>query len=204
MVANLEKRYTLEEYLELDIQSEERLEFWNGEIFNMSGVSDEHNQIESNIHFNLRAKTEEPKCRMFLANMRIKVPSAPPYRYADLSALCGEAEFDTVGGVDALVNPALIIEVLSESTEKYDRDMKFKQYQSIESFREYLLIRQDYLFVTQFVKRTDIGEWIHHSYDELTRGIRLESLNCEILLSEIYCNVTFNETIDEEKGDLAR
>ena len=92
--------------------------------------------------------------------------------------------------MDALKNPSLIIEVLSESTEKYDFDVKFKQYQSVESFHEYLLVRQDRIFVTQFVKREN-SEWLHRIYDEAAHAIRLESIECEILLSEIYRNITF-------------
>src|SRR5947199_4450670 len=94
MSAQTKPRYTLEEYFELERKSEERFEYWNGEVFCMSGVSPEHDQIESNLNFHLRAKLTERNCRVFLANMRIKVPSAPPYRYADVSALCGEAQFE--------------------------------------------------------------------------------------------------------------
>ena len=140
VVANPKRRYTLEEYFELERKSEERFEFWDGEVFCMSGVSREHDQIESNLNFYLRAKLRGRKCRAFLANMRLKVPSAPPYRYADLSALCGEAKFEEIGGVDALTNPALIVEVLSPSTEAYDRGDKFTRYKSIPSFGEYLLV----------------------------------------------------------------
>src|SRR2546425_713646 len=124
-------RYTLEEYLELDRTSEERLEYWDGEIFSMSGVSDEHSQIEVNITISLGSRLRPRGCRIFPANMRIKVPSAPPYRYGDLSALCGQPLFEKVGGVDVLLNPTLIIEILSASTEAYDRGDKFTHYQSI-------------------------------------------------------------------------
>ncbi|MCP9494314.1 MAG: Uma2 family endonuclease [Pyrinomonadaceae bacterium MAG19_C2-C3] len=196
MVANLEHGYTLEEYLEIDRQSEARLEFWNGEIFDMSGVSEEHAAIEINITGCLVARLGDKRCRLFPANMRIKVPSAPPYRYGDLSALCGEAVFEKIGGVDVLMNPSLIIEVLSNSTEKYDRDVKFKQYQSIASFREYLLVRQDRPFVTQIVKSRDRDEWIYQSFDELTDTIKLESVGCEVSCAEIYRNVEFE---DEDK-----
>jgi Uma2 family endonuclease len=103
------QKYTLEEYYELDRNSEERLEYWDGEIFSMSGVSDQHDQIEGNLHFNLRSRLEGRGCRVFRANMRIKVPSIPPYRYGDLSALCGKPQFEKIGGVDVLTNPSLII-----------------------------------------------------------------------------------------------
>jgi Uma2 family endonuclease len=140
MAAQPKPRFILEEYLELDKDSEARLEYWNGEVFDMSGSSPEHDAIESNLHHGLRIKLEGRGCRIFLANMRIKVPSAPPYRYGDASALCGQPQYERVGGVAALTNPALIVEILSDSSEAYDRGDKFTHYQSILSFREYLLI----------------------------------------------------------------
>src|SRR5918911_1793522 len=124
MSAQPKARYTLEEYFELERKSEERYEYWDGEVFCMSGLSPEHDQIESNLNFHLRAKLRGRGCRIFLANMRIKVPSAPPYRYADVSALCGEAQFEEIGGLRAITNPSLIIEVLSPSTEARDRGYK--------------------------------------------------------------------------------
>src|SRR3989440_7485426 len=155
MSAQTKPRYTLEEYFELERKSEERYEYWDGEVFCMSGVSPEHDQIESNLNFHLRAKLTGRNCRVFLANMRIKVPSAPPYRYADLSALCGEAQFEEIGGVRAVTNPTLMIEVLSSSTEAYDRGDKFTHYKSISSFNEYLLVAQHRPHVTQFFRQSD-------------------------------------------------
>ena len=131
MSAQPKLTYTLEEYLELDRNSEARLEYWDGEIFDMSGSSPQHDQLEGNVYFNLRTKLQGKGCRVFLANTRIKVPSAPPYRYGDTSAVCGQPRFEMIGGVDALTNPALIIEVLSKSTEGYDRGDKFTHYKSI-------------------------------------------------------------------------
>ena len=191
VVANPKRRYTLEEYFELERKSEERFEFWDGEVFCMSGVSREHDQIESNLNFYLRAKLAGRKCRAFLANMRLKVPSAPPYRYADLSALCGEAEFEQIGGVDALINPALIVEVLSPSTEAYDRGDKFTRYKSIPGFNEYLLVAQHRPHITHFAKQPD-GSWTYNEYNDLEATLRLSSLGCELGMSEVYQNVSFD------------
>src|SRR2546423_2067781 len=192
MVANPTRHYTLEEYFELERRDEERYEYWNGEVFCMSGVSPEHDQIESNLNFHLRNKLAGRNCRVFLANMRIKVPSAPPYRYADLSALCGEARFEKIGGVDALTNPSLIIEVLSESTEAYDRGDKFTHYKSVPTFSEYLLIAQHRPHVTQFVKQ-DEGSWLQHEFNDLNAALNLISLGCELTMTEVYQNITFDE-----------
>ena len=193
MVANPKRRYTLEEYFELERKSEERFEFWDGEVFCMSGVSREHDQIESNLNFHLRAKLAGRKCRAFLANMRLKVPSAPPYRYADLSALCGEAKFEEIGGVDALLNPSLLIEVLSPSTEAYDRGDKFTHYKSIPCFDEYLLVAQH----RPHLVRRDDGAWVHNEYNDLEATPRLSSLDCELSMREVYENVSFDAPPDD-------
>lgn len=191
MVAHPKRRYTLEEYFELERKSEERFEFWDGEVYCMSGVSHEHDQIESNLNFYLRAKLAGRKCRAFLANMRLKVPSAPPYRYADISALCGEAEFEEIGGVDALTNPSLIVEVLSPSTEGYDRGDKFTHYKSVPSFSEYLLVAQHRPHVTHLVRRDD-GLWVHNEYNDLEATLKLSSLGCALSMREVYENVSFD------------
>jgi Uma2 family endonuclease len=189
--ANPEKRYTLEEYLELDRTSEERFEFWNGEVFCMSGGSEAHVEIESNLIAFLKPQLRDRGCRVFPAEMRIKVPSAPPYRYADFSALCGKAEFEEIGGVDALVNPTLIIEVLSDSTEAYDRVDKFSHYKSTQTFREYLLVAQHRPHVTHLFKDED-GKWIHSEANDLEASVRLQSLDFELPMGEIYRDVTFD------------
>jgi Uma2 family endonuclease len=195
MAANPQQRYTLEEYFELERRSEERFEFWNGEVFSMSGVSPEHGQIESNLIFCLRTKLSGRSCRIFPANVRIKVPTAPPYRYPDLSALCDEAQYEKIGGIDALTNPALIVEVLSPSTEAYDWGEKFWRYKSIPSFSEYLLIAQDRTFVTQFVKHSS-GDWIRYDFADLSDNVKIHSLSCEMSLSEVYQDIKFAAEIE--------
>ncbi len=193
MIAKLEKRYTLEEYFELERTSEERFEFFNGEIFCMSGASATHNRILTNFIFHLRLKLQGRKCEIFPSDMRVKVPSAPPYRYPDLSALCGEAQFEKVGGVDTFTNPGLIVEVLSLSTEGHDRGEKFSHYKSIPSFGEYLLVAQHRPHVTQFIKH-DERTWLQREFNDLEAGFTLSSLVCELTLREIYQNVVFDET----------
>jgi len=191
MAANPERRYTLEEYFELERKSEKRFEFWAGEIFCMSGVSADHAQIEINLVVLLNSCFAGRKCRIFPAPVRIKVPSAPPYRYADLSALCGEPKFEEIGGVGALTNPALVVEILSSSTEAYDRGDKFTHYKSIPSFGEYLLVAQHRPHVTQFVRQDD-GSWGYREFNDLGESLKLSSLDCELRLGEIYQNVSFD------------
>ena len=193
MSAETKPKYTLQEYLELDAKSAERLEYWQGEIFSMSGASEEHAEIEGNLMAFLKPKMRAVGCRIFPADMRIKVPSMPPYRYGDLSALCDKAQFEEIGGVDALLNPALIIEVLSSSTEAYDRGDKFTHYKSIPSFCEYLLVAQHRPHISQFVRQND-GSWLQREYNDLQDVVKLSTSDCELPLSEVYQNVSFEST----------
>jgi len=120
------RRYTLEEYFALELASEERFEYHNGEAFDLSGDANlAHVQITSNLIFALHAAARAHGCHVFGSHLRVKVPAAPPYRYADLTACRGALRCEKIGGIDALVNPSLIVEVLSPSTEAYDRGDKF-------------------------------------------------------------------------------
>jgi Uma2 family endonuclease len=193
MSARPRPKYTLEEYLKLDRKSEARLEYWNGEVFDTSGVSPQHDQIESNLHYHLRARLEGRNCHVFLANMRIKVSSAPPYRYSDSSALCGEPQYETIEGLRVLTNPALIVEVLSDSTEAYDRGDKFTHYKSILSFREYLLVAQHRPHLSHFV-RQDEGSWTYREYNDLEAVVKLAALDCALTMREVYEHVAFDES----------
>jgi Uma2 family endonuclease len=105
--------------------------------------------------------------------------------------LCGESRFEQIGGVDALTNPLFIVEVLSPSTEAYDRGDKFTHYKSIPGFGEYLLVAQHRPHVTQFVRQDD-GSWVYKEFNDLDESLKLSSLDCELSLSEIYQNVSFD------------
>jgi Uma2 family endonuclease len=185
-------KYTLEEYFELELASEEKYEFWNGEVFCMSGVSLAHSQIEGNLMSGLRARLDAHGCRVFPANLRVKVPAYPPYRYPDLTALCGQPEIERMGGLDMLVNPALIIEVLSSSTEAFDRGDKFTYYKSVASFSEYILIAQHRPHVSQFVRREN-GVWSFMEFNDLSESVRCASVPCVLALTEIYRDVVFED-----------
>jgi Uma2 family endonuclease len=190
MAAHPKRKYTLEEYFDLELSTNERFEYWNGEVFSMSGVNENHAQIEGNTYLSLRLALRGRECRVFPANMRIKAPSLPPYRYADISALCGQRAFEKIGGVDVLTNPTLIIEVLSDSTEAYDRGDKFTHYKSIPSLKEYLLIAQHRPHITQYVKQED-GSWSYREVNELSASLHLPPIDCVLELSEVYRDVTF-------------
>jgi Uma2 family endonuclease len=185
-------KYTLEEYLELDHEGEEKIEFWEGNIFTLAGASVNHNRIQRNTMFALQAKLRGGRCEVFPSDMRVKVPAYPPYRYPDLSALCGEAKFEKLGNQELFVNPQLIVEILSESTAEFDRGYKFTYYKSIESFTEYILIAQDRPHVSQFIKEAD-NSWLNHEFNAIEDKFHLASLDCEVKLLELYQDVEFPE-----------
>lgn len=184
--------YTLEEYLELDHESEEKIEFWDGHVFTLAGASVAHNQIQFNAILALGNKMRGKGCRIFPSNMRVDVPAYPPYRYPDLSALCGKSEFEPLGQQELLVDFSLIVEILSESTAEFDRGYKFTYYKSIESFTEYVLIAQDRPHVSQFVKQAG-NSWLNHEFNKLEDDFYLTSLDCRIDLLELYQDVEFPE-----------
>lgn len=181
-------KLSLEEYLELDRNSEERYEYFDGEVFAMSGASLSHNRIARNLLRSLENQLEGRDCEVLPADMRLKVPAVFPYRYPDLVVVCGEPIIEELQGLELLVNPLVIIEVLSPSTEAYDHGRKFSAYQSIESFREYLLVAQDRPHVVQYVRQSD-NKWLRSEIGGLAGELTLETINCALSLSEIYRRV---------------
>ncbi len=193
MSAETKRRYSLEEYLALERESDERLEFWNGDIFAMSGGTLGHERVMGNAFELFRVHLRGRECTVFGSNMQIKVPSAPPYRYADGSVVCGKVEVERFNGVDLLLNPVLVYEVLSPSTEAYDRGDKFTHYKSIASLLEYLLIAQHRPHITHYVKQQD-GSWSYSEINGLDGSVYLPSLGITLKLSEIYDNVEFEDS----------
>ena len=184
------RRYTLEEYFALELASDEKYEYFDGEVFAMSGASMDHEQIVANIIFALRDTLRGRSCRVLPSNARVKVPSLPPYRYPDVTALCDPPRTELIGGVETLTNPALIVEVLSPTTEAYDRGDKFTHYKSIESFAEYLLVAQHRPHVTHYVKGAG-GVWQYEEVNDLEGSLRLATLDCQLPLRAVYEGVEF-------------
>ena len=184
------RRYTLEEYFALELASDEKYEYFDGEVFDMSGGSRDHEQIIANLLVALRGAMRGRPCRVYPSNLRVKVPSQPPYRYPDLTALCDVPQFEKIGGVDTLINPALIVEVLSPTTEAYDRGDKFTHYKSIESFAEYLLIAQHRPHVTHYVRGAG-GVWQYEEVNDLEQTLRLATLDSSLALRDLYEDVEF-------------
>jgi Uma2 family endonuclease len=190
MTTKRERRYTLDEYLALERESEVKYEYWDGEIFAMSGGTLAHDQIMGNMFNALREKLQGRDCRLFTNNMQIKVPAAPPYRYADGSVVCGTVEVERFNGSDLLLNPLLLYEVLSPTTEAFDRGDKFTYYKSIPTFREYLLIAQHRTHITHYVKQAD-ATWGYEEANDLRRNIHLATLDCDLAMGALYMGVSF-------------
>ncbi len=182
-------KYSLTEYFEIERDSAEKFECCDGNIWAMAGASPVHERIVSNAIFHLRTVLTR-KCSVFGSNSKVKVPVYPPYRYPDLSVYCGEGIYETMAGLDVLTNPQMLIEVLSPSTEAFDRGDKFRYYKSIPSFTEYLLIAATRPYVMQYIKQNE-HEWVQREAIGLDGKLFLPAFEVEILLSEIYLDVGF-------------
>ena len=185
---NPTQKMTIEEYIEFDKLSEERFEYFDGELFAMAGGSPNHTRISVNVCNLLTQKLRRSKCEAFNADLRVKVPAALPYRYPDVSVAC-EPQFEEMQGVQGLLNPVLLVEVLSVSTTDYDLGAKFTEYQSIESFSEYLIIYQDRPHIIQHIRQAK--GWLRLDLIGLDSVVQLESLKLELSLRDIYERVNF-------------
>ena len=176
--------YTPEEYLEFERASEFRHEYINGEIYEMSGAKRRHNVISSNIVRSLGNQILNRDCLVYSSDMRVKVSELGNYTYPDVVAVCGEEIFEDETE-DTLLNPMLIVEILSVSTEAYDRGAKFEFYQRIESLSEYVLITQEPYRVEQFVRR-EANVWTYYEFRRAEDVVKLNSIDCELSLKDIY------------------
>lgn len=195
-----EKRTTPAEYLDAERSSPEKHEYHDGEVFAMAGASEAHNLIVTNVLVALRAALGQRRCRVYPSDMRIKVPAVGLYTYADASAVCHRPEIEDEHG-DTLLNPQVIVEVLSPSTEDYDRGTKFKNYRSIPSFRDYVLISQDEILVEHGVRCED-GSWLLREHRAGER-IELGSIGCTVAVDDLYLLV-FDEGPALAEGSTAR
>lgn len=192
MTALPKHKYTLKEYFEIERDSEEKYEYWDGNIWSMAGASPAHERIVVNVGGHLREIFRGRGCSVFGSNLKVKVPEYAPYRYPDMSVYCGEGIYEMMDGLEVLTNPQMLIEVLSPSTEAFDRGDKFRYYKSIPSFTEYLLIAVNLPVITQFIKRNET-EWIQREATGLDGKLILQTFETEISLSEIYLDIEFPE-----------
>jgi Uma2 family endonuclease len=179
--------FTPEEYLELERKAEYKSEYFNGEIFAMGGASPRHVLIVTNVVSELRSELKNRPCTVYSTDLRVRVSPTGLYTYPDVVVVCGNLQFSD-SQRDTLVNPTLIIKVLSKSTKDYDRGGKFEQYRSIDSFKEYVLIAQDKHHVEHYVLQAD-RTWVFSETNRIDDAIELISIDCKLALSEIYDKV---------------
>jgi Uma2 family endonuclease len=177
--------YTLDEYFALERAGDARYEYWNGDIVCMSGGSLAHCRIASNVHLSLGRKLAGGPCVAFTEGLPVKTPTLFPYRYPDASVVCGDPKVENIQGVDALLNPILIVEVLSPSSESRDRGDKLTACRQIVGFQDYLLVAQQVPRVIRYLRQVD-GDWSEKEIIGMDGIVRLGSIPCELSLAEIY------------------
>lgn len=180
-------RYSPQEYLELERQAESKSEYVNGEIFAMSGASEEHNLIVVNVASALHAQFLGRPCKVYASDMRVKVSPTGLYTYPDVVAVCGEARLEDAH-LDTLLNPTVLIEVLSGSTEAYDRGEKAAHYRRLPSLAEYLLISQDKPQLEHYRRQSD-NRWLLSEASGLHAVISLPAIDCTLRLAAVYDRV---------------
>jgi Uma2 family endonuclease len=189
MSALPELNWTAQRYLEYERTSDERHEYLNGQIYALAGASANHNLIVGNVYASLHAQLRKRPCVTYPSDMRLKIKQTGLYTYPDISVVCGAPEFED-DKHDTLLNPILLIEVLSPSTENYDRGKKFQHYRTLESLHEFLLIAQDSYRVEHYVRQEN-DQWLLTDINQSDAVLELGSIDCKLVIAELYEKVAF-------------
>lgn len=187
MSAAPKKRLTPAEYLALERAAEFKSEYFNGEMFAMAGASRHHNRVKENLVGELYSRLRGGPCQTFSSDQRVLVPATGLYTYPDIVILCGRGEYDPADE-DTLTNPTALIEISSPSTEKYDRGAKFRNYQRLDSLKEYLIVAQDEALVERFVRQAD-GSWALVAFEGLEATLAMTTVPVQIPMADIYSGV---------------
>lgn len=185
----LDSNLTPDSYLEFERRSQIRHEYIDGELFAMTGASLQHNQVVVNFSREISVQLKEKQSFIYTNDMRVRVPAMSRYFYPDAVCLCGTPLFED-REQDTLTNPNLIAEVLSKSTQAYDRGEKFEDYRRIPAMNEYVLIAQDRPHVEQFLRQSN-GRWLFMETNGIEKTIELPSISCPLSLTELYDKVEF-------------
>lgn len=186
-VAYGKQKFTIQEYLEMENAATEKHEYYKGEIFAMSGAKVRHNTIARNLLVSLGSKLKGKKCQPYGSDQRIHIPSNTLFTYPDISIICGE--IITLNNDDwNVLNPTVIIEILSPSTKNYDRGEKFKLYRDIPTLKEYMLVDSESIHIEVF-RLNEKNHWELEEYDSFSDQIPIKAIQENILLSEIYDGV---------------
>ncbi|MDB9343237.1 Uma2 family endonuclease [Nodularia spumigena CS-586/05] len=186
-IAQEKRYYSPEEYLELEVNSEIRHEYIDGQIIPMTGGTPNHNQLAGNFYAFLNVALKCQPYRVFIADQRLWIPNRRIYTYPDVMVVQTPLEYQE-GRKDTLTNPVMIAEVLSKSTKSYDRVEKFAAYRTISSFKEYILIDQYSMHVEHYFKSGN-NKWIFSEYDDADVLLGLAAIPCQVLVGDIYDKV---------------
>ncbi|MFM6324608.1 MAG: Uma2 family endonuclease [Microcystis panniformis] len=189
MVTITEKRYTPAEYFQLEETATDRHEYWDGEIIIMTGGTPDHNRIAGNFYRKFPLTIQNQTYDIFMTDLRLAIPAYNLYTYPDIMIVKGEPILE-IGRTDTITNPQIIIEVLSKSTQDYNRGDKFKFYRSLATFEEYILIDQYSFYIEQFHKKTD--HWEFRDYHGQEAILTLLSVDFQISLTDLYQRVDFS------------
>lgn len=185
------KKLTPEEYLDIERNAECKSEYYNGEMFALAGASYVHNRITRNISKALGLQLKGTKCEEFQSDLKIKEKISGLFTYPDIVVICGEPEFYDEEK-DVVVNPTVIMEVLSKSTETYDRGFKFELYRRINTLKHYFMVSQDKISI-EYYSRNDDDSWILKEFKDLNQNIEMKSIGCILELKDVYYKVDLKE-----------
>jgi Uma2 family endonuclease len=195
------RRMSLREYVACEETSGSKHEFYRGEIFAMAGTTIRHNRISGNIYAFLHRLLEGRECEPFGSDQRIRIPTPIDLStYPDISVICGELQIDAADR-RAITNPRVIFEILSNSTESYDRGQKFEFYQRLESLQEYVLVEQSRPAIVHYSRDRD-GTWRYRLIAAIDESLQLESIDCSLPLTAIYRNIEFGPESDEANAEV--
>lgn len=189
---------TPEQYLAIERDCEQKHEFYRGEMFAMSGATRAHNQITFNLARVLGNQLLDRDCTAYVSDMRVSISPTGLYTYPDGIVTCEKPRFED-DQLDTLLNPQVIFEVLSESTEKYDRGKKFEQYRQIGSLTDYILISQDHAQIEHFTRQQD-GQWLLSEASGLASTLALPTVDCQLSLADVYAKVEFPEATSQNEA----
>jgi Uma2 family endonuclease len=189
MSAIEKKHWTADEYLAFEAASGEKHEFIDGEVYAITGASENHNLIVANTLASLVAQLRGRPCKTYPSDMLVHVTATGDYYYPDISVVCGDSDI-VHNKQDMLLNPVLVIEVLSPTTEKLDRGKKFLNYRTLKSLQEYILIAQDEVLVERFVRQAD-GQWLLSDATSLDGAVELTPIDCHLTLADVYDKISF-------------
>jgi Uma2 family endonuclease len=195
MSANLNPRLTPEQYLAIEREALVKSEYFNGQMFTPAGASKNHVLVNGNFFAEIRQQLKNKPCEVYSNDMRTYIPRTGLFTYPDIVVVCGEPQFIDKN-LDTLLNPILIIEILSQTTEKYERNEKFEHYRSIPSLDEYVLVFQEKPRVESHLRQAD-ESWLTRFFAGMNAEVLLTSIDCKISMIEIYDKVNFEEPKEE-------